>query len=587
MFDTNHPRPDFRRENWIDLNGIWQFAFDEQNMGIQEKWFIPEKQLNQTIRVPFCYQAEASGIHCEKMVDTVWYRRKVSLPDNFLGKHVLLRFIAVDYQTFVYINGLYQGMHEGGYSSFSFDITDALHEGENDICLRIVDLPNREQPRGKQYWKDGWKRCWYVPCTGIWQSVYMEAVSAVHLEKIHIMPNITDGMAYVSIALNQRPANETEAALTVYYDNTIITRVKIALTGKNTTVGISMIDPDGIEDVHLWSPRDPALYDVKAAILQNDVVLDEVYTYFGMRKIEVRNGYIMLNDRAVYLRMVLDQGYWKDSLMTPPDDHAIRTDIELTKRLGFNGARKHQKVEDPRYYYWADRMGLLVWGEIPAAFEYSHKAVCNTVQTMEEMIDRDFNHPSIIAWVPVNESWGMTRMYENHAMQSTARMLYHLCKALDPSRIVSANDGWETTETDILGLHDYTADGKAITAHFNNYDRIANYAVDSRMCCSDSFVPSGKEALMITEFGGIAMDIQDGGWGYNGKVKNEEEFLARFCDQIHGIHEISACRGFCYTQLTDVRQEGNGILTEDRKPKINVEHFASLNCNPTFEKKDF
>lgn len=586
MFRTEHPRPDFYRKDWLNLNGIWQFEFDEKDAGLRGKWYDTEHTFGREIEVPFCYQCGKSGIGIEKLIDVMWYRRKFSLPGSFGDKKILLRFGAVDYETGVYVNGQYIGCHTGGYTPFAFDITDALKDGENDLCLRVADRPDRQQPRGKQYWKEGWKRCWYTPVSGIWQTVYLEAVDPSYLERIHITPDIDEGTAEFSLTLNEVPADDTEALITITRENEPERRVRVKLNGINTRILVDMTDPEGIEDVHLWSPADPALYDVSVQLVGNGFPGDCVKTYFGMRKIEEKDGYIMLNNRPLYLRMVLDQGYWPDTLLTPPSEEAIRNDVELTLKMGFNGARKHQKPEDPLYYYWADRLGLLVWGELPAAFEFSERAVMNTSETLYGMIERDYNHPSIIAWVPVNESWGMTRIYANQSMQQTALMLYHQCKALDSTRPVSTNDGWETVECDIFGLHDYTAEGERLSGHFADEDRLVHYAVDGRMNCASGFIP-GKIPLMVTEFGGISISGVGEGWGYNGKVKDEEEFLNRLGDQIEGIHRIKDCRGYCYTQLTDVRQEVNGLLTPDREPKVNIDRVRELNVNPPMEKRNY
>lgn len=588
MYDRErHPRPDFYRQDWIDLNGEWQFAFDEEDQGVKDKWYLPEKKLNRTILVPFCYQSVASGINDQRIVRVMWYRRAFVLPENFTGKRVLVRFGAVDYRADVWVNGQYIDHHEGGYSPFAMDITDALHAGENEICLRAEDAPDRAQPRGKQYWQEGWKRCWYIPCSGIWQSVYLEAVPELHLTSVHITPDIDSGFAFVSLTLNQRPKQPTDAVLSVSIKGKETTCVSVRLNDRVTQAGISMLDPDGIEDIRLWSPLDPAMYDLKVTLVSHGTETDCVITSFGMRKIQARNGYIMINNRAVYLRMVLDQGYWPDTLMTPPNGEALRKDIELTLAMGFNAARKHQKIEDPRYYYWADRLGLLVWGELPAAFEASPTAFQRTVNMQFDQIERDFNHPSIICWVPMNESWGMTRMYANKAMQHSAETLYNLCKGLDPSRLVSTNDGWENVKTDILGIHDYTRNGDAIQEHFNTESRIDYYAVDSRMCCSDNWKPTGNEALVVTEFGGVAIAGKDQGWGYNDRARDADDLLDRYKEMIRGIHQIKGCRGYCYTQLTDVQQEVNGLLTPDRNPKVELKKIKMLNRNPLMEKADF
>ena len=584
-YRTEHPRPDFYRPLWRTLNGTWQFAFDREHRGLPEKWYADGKRLNAEIEVPFCYQSSMSGIGCDELCDTVWYKRTFSVPEEFAGKRVYICFGAVDYAARAYVNGQYLMSHEGGYCPFRVDVTDVLREGENELCLCVEDRPDRQQPRGKQYWKEGWSRCWYTPCTGIWQSVYMEAAGEICLENILITPDIDRAEARVQCVLNAAPKEDTELRLEVFFEGRLYRRVTVLAYAENTFAAVSMVDTEAVEDVRLWSPQDPALYELKVAVLCGGSETDSVTTYFGMRAIEVRDGYILLNHRTCYLRMVLDQGYWPESLLTPPSEEAIKKDIEWTLKLGYNGARKHQKIEDPLYYYWADRMGLLVWGEVPAAYDFTGKALRRTAETVADFIERDMNHPSLIAWVPVNESWGMTRLYANTQMQDAARMLYRECKALDPTRPVSSNDGWETVETDILGLHDYTAAGDALTAHFTDGERMTHYAVDDRMCLSTGFVPTGKEALMVTEYGGIAIDSTGSGWGYNRKAKDTEEYLERLREQTDAIRRVPACRGYCYTQLTDVMQEQNGLLYPDRTPKADPEKIREINRNPDSEKQ--
>lgn len=582
-----YPRPDFVRDVWQNLNGEWQFAFDPSDAGYREGWQKPGRTLPLTINVPFCYQSRMSGIGDETLKDIVWYRRTFTAGEAFAGKRVLLRFGAVDYRTQVYVNGSYVGEHAGGYSPFYFDVTDFLNGGENDLCLRVEDRPDREQPRGKQYWREGWMRCWYVPITGVWQTVYLEAATETRIESLHVTPDIDTGSAKICVRLNHAPGRAMTARLTIAYEDkpeTAYRSLTVALTGKNTYVSVDMVDTECVEGIQLWSPTTPVLYSLTAELFEDGQAGDCVSTYFGMRKAEVKDGYFLLNNRACYLRMVLDQGYWPDSLLTPPTAEALKEDVEWTLKLGYNCARKHQKIEDPRYYYWADRLGLMVWGELPSAFEFSSAMVMNLANTMADFIQRDYNHPSIIAWAPFNESWGVTRIYDDLRMQSAVRMLYHQCKALDPTRVVSSNDGWEQVETDILGLHDYTPDGESLAMHFADRDRLDKYAASRRVSSVKGFTPTRKEAFMLTEYGGISIsDGQEGTWGYHGKPKDENEFFERFASVTNAIRAIPYCRGYCYTQLTDVRQEANGILNGYRKPKVDPERFRAINVSPQAE----
>ena len=357
---------------------------------------------------------------------------------------------------------------------------------------------------------------------------------------------------------------------------------------KRYELTLDMRDHSRVETLRLWSPEHPNLYDLTVRVKKGDEVVDEVFTYFGMRKVSYVKGHVLLNNMPVYQRLILDQGYWPQSLLTPPDGEALKKDVELTKAFGFNGARKHQKIEDPRYYYWCDRLGLLCWGELPSAYEFCMDEMVNMISAMADFIQRDYNHPSIITWVPINESWGVREIYANTQQQAFSQMLYKLCKALDPTRLVSGNDGWEQTWTDIVALHDYAHKGEHIARHFEDREEVEATFASWRMSFAEGFERGEDDAFMVTEYGGIAMTIKgEQGkmenmetWGYHDKVETEEAFLERYTALTNAIRELPYCRGYCYTQLTDVMQEINGLLLPDRTPKIDPEVFARYNINP-------
>ena len=585
---AEHPRPDFMRDTYQTLNGIWQFAFDDANEGLAARWFAPGCRLPLSITVPFCYQSEMSGIGGDEIHPVLWYRRAFTVPESMQNRRLLLRFGAVDYRCEVFINGSQAGNHTGGYTPFCLDITPYLVDGENDLCVRVEDAPDRSQPRGKQYWERGLFGCWYTPTSGIWQSVYLEAVGEIGLSRIHITPDIDNHQAIIEMTLDRIPSSPLSAELTITMDDNLVRRLTVDVSDRQVRIPVDMLVASPFRQVAVWSPEQPVLYDVSIRLFSGEITHDTVRTYFGMRKVEVKDGYVLLNNQVIYQRLVLDQGYWPKSLLTPPSDDAIREDIEWTKRFGYNGARKHQKIEDPRYYYWADKLGLLVWGEMPSAYDFNGDMVANMADTMLEFINRDFNHPSIIAWVPLNESWGVFNIYKHPRQQSLARALYHLTKAADGTRIISGNDGWEQTETDICALHDYCAEKETLQVHFLTRETVEARGCDHRMCYAAGLVPTGKEAFMVTEYGGVAFDCVGeqgsmGGmetWGYNGKVSDEKTFLSRVKGVTDAIRELPYCQGYCYTQLTDVQQEINGLLTPDRKPKVKPEDFAALNRNP-------
>ena len=584
-----HPRPDFMRDTFCNLNGTWQFAFDDADVGLTEGWYKPGHKLEQQIVVPFCYQSEASGIGpTDEIHPILWYRRSFCVPEQMQGRKILLKFGAVDFEAMVYVNGQAVGGHKGGYTPFEMDITPFLTEGENDLCVRVVDMPDPIQPRGKQYWKQGLWSCLYTASSGIWQTVYLEAASDLRLDYVHVTPDIDRGLASVEILLNRIPDREVTISLAVKLGDKKIRKVTANTVNRNVTVTVDMDTRDTFYPVALWSPRNPALYDLRVQVRDDNTVLDQVDTYFGMRKVEVRDGIVYLNNDRLYQKLILDQGYWPDTMITPPSDEAIRADLEWTKKFGFNGARKHQKIEDPRYYYWADKMGVLVWGEVPSPFAYTDETVENLSSTLLEFIRRDFNHPCIITWVPLNESWGVPQIVSNERQKMTASMLYYMTKAADGTRLCSGNDGWEQAHTDICGLHDYTDNRAMLAKHFADRDFIEKQACDGRRSYADGFTATGREAFMVTEYGGIAFaNIGIQGelrgmetWGYHGKETDEEAFFARYEACTEAVINIPFCQGYCYTQLTDVMQEINGLLTPDRKPKMDVERLCKQNYNP-------
>lgn len=583
-----HPRPALARALWHSLDGTWQFAFDDGDAGLKEGWYKAGHALDQSIRVPFVYQSELSGIHSSDYHPILWYKRSFTLPEGMQGKRVLLRFGAVDHACRVFLNGQQVGGHSGGYAPFALDITPFLLAGENEVCLRVTDTRDTAQPRGKQYWEDGLMGCWYTPCSGIWQPVYLEALGQTGIKNIHVTPDIDSCQALVEVNLDREPGENLFLDYELRFEGRLVRSVSSLVPFKRYQLTLDMRDASRVDSLRLWSPGHPNLYDLAIRVRRGEEVLDEVFTYFGMRRVDYAKGHVLLNNVPIYQRLVLDQGYWPQSLLTPPDGAAIKKDVELTLAFGFNGARKHQKIEDPRYYYWCDRLGLLCWGELPSAYEFCGDQMVNLAGAMADFIRRDFNHPSIIAWVPLNESWGVREIYGNYQQQAFSQMLYKLCKALDPTRLVSGNDGWEQTWTDIVALHDYAHRGEDISRHFEDREEVESTFASWRMSFAEGFERGEDDAFMVTEYGGIAMTIKGAQgqmenmqtWGYHDKVESEEAFFKRYTALTDAIRALPYCRGYCYTQLTDVMQEINGLLLPDRTPKVDPKKFARYNINP-------
>lgn len=572
-----YPRPDFERKQWQTLNGEWEFLFDEKNE-IEDKQKFFSCEYTHKIIVPFCYQSSLSEIGEKRDCDVVWYRRSFEIQhDTLENRSLLLNFGAVDYEAKVWLNGEYLGKHEGGHTPFSFNISHVVRDGNNQLVVKATDYDNTDKPRGKQTWTGEKFGCWYTPTTGIWQSVWMEYAGRTFVERVKLTPDLDTLTAMCDLFLSSNNAVmvQLEAHLTVDGEYRSLGRQQVVCRNGYGRAVICFSDFDVRRDVILWAPEHPNLVDVDITVFdgfQND----EVHTYFGMRNIGTQDGLFMLNGDTYYQRLVLDQGYWKDSLLTPPSDEAIIQDIKLTKELGFNGARKHQKIEDPRYYYWADKLGLLVWGELPSCYDFNDRAVFRASDELSEFIRRDYNHPCIVTWVPLNESWGVRHIQTNVIQQNYARMLLYQIKALDPVRLVSANDGWEqVTETDIFTVHDYSLFPDN-TDKYDNMDQEFKSAIQGRMLFAKGNHYRGQP-VMMTEYGGIAYsDGNNDSWGYFGKVKNDEEFLARLEPVTSFLLSSRKFSGFCYTQLTDVMQEVNGLLTEERKPKLSIEQLQRI-----------
>jgi beta-galactosidase/beta-glucuronidase len=570
-----YPRPQFERSEWLNLNGSWNFEFDDLNKGVEEKWFEGH-DFSQKIIVPFSYQSELSGIRQTEFHDLVWYEREFMVPNKWDGNRIILHFGAVDYRAWVWVNGTYVTYHEGGHTPFQTEITNVLQKGSNKIVVRVEDPSgDLDQPRGKQYWKEKSESIFYTRTTGIWQTVWLEAVSQTYLNKVKLTPDIDTDEITIDYSVNSGcPQQQLE--IEISFAGELVAKDNVQLYQNKASRKIYLNDFNVHGVGRLWSPEHPNLYDIIFRIKENDQVLDEVKSYFGMRKISIENGRVMLNNRPYYMKLVLDQGYFPEGILTPPSDEDIKKDVELMKEMGFNGARKHQKIEDPRYLYWTDRLGLLVWGEMANSYTYTDDAVSRITSEWQEAIERDYNHPSIVVWVPLNESWGVPRLLADKRQQDHSLSLYYLTKSLDPTRLVISNDGWEHTKSDICTIHDYESQKDVLKARYSSIDSTINSTPGNRYIYVPGYDYHG-EPIQVSEFGGIAYKKSDWeGWGYSGAT-SDEEFTERYYNVVSGLLESPLVQGFCYTQLTDVEQEINGLLTYDRQPKIALDKIRSIN----------
>lgn len=446
-YRPDYPRPQLVRDTWDNLNGPWDFAFDDDDRGEREHWEqgLPSSQI---IQVPFSYETEKSGVGDTTFHPVVWYSRTIQVPEETLrGNRVVLHLEGCDDEARVWVNGTFAGSHRGGYTRFSLDVTAWVKPGKNRITVRASDSMDPAQMRGKQRWVPESFTCWYVQTTGIWKTVWLEYVPQCAVTELQITPLWTKGSVELKGKVEApKTAQEVTLQAEAFFENVRVSCVQVPVpvtTGQFHVVMDLLSEPDDRYPwgLHPWTPEDPALYDLHLTVRQAGTVQDDVWSYFGLREIRTQNGQVLLNGEPLYQRLLLDQGYWEESGLTPPDEAALQEDIEKTLQLGYNGVRKHQKVEDERFFYWADVKGLLVWCEAPSAYTFGAEAVQSFAIRWTEIVRQYENHPSIITWTPFNESWGVGQIKTDSAQQHFTQAIYHLTKSLDPMRPVLSMTG--------------------------------------------------------------------------------------------------------------------------------------------------
>jgi beta-galactosidase/beta-glucuronidase len=578
-YEPGYPRPQFTRgkDSWKLLDGTWNFAFDDSGEGRSGEWFRSFPAARDII-VPFTYEYPASGIGDQSRHDVVWYERTVEL-DKKRDKRIFLHFEGSDYHTQVWINGTFVGEHSGAYSRFSFDITGAVAQGANRITVRAEDSFDVAQPRGKQRWKDENFGCWYLQNTGIWKSVWLEYVPETHIAGVKMTPVLEKGVLEIEADLSAAGEGLVLEAL-VSFQGTAAGGVSVPVLSRRPALTVDLNSRVlGEWGIRPWSPEQPDLYDIEFRLSRNGTVLDRALSYFGMRDIRIQGNCVLLNGNPLYQRLILDQGYWKESGITPPGEQALIDDIDKVMAAGYNGVRKHQKIEDERFLYWADVKGLLVWSEIAAAYEFSGAAQENFTREWMEAVRQNYNHPSIITWTPFNESWGVPHIRASQAQQRFTEAIYYLTKAYDPYRPVICNDGWEHTISDIITLHDYEEKGDDLLARYESLDRMLDNQIThngSRFAFAQGY-GYREQPVIISEFGGIAFSNRGEGWGYGNKVKTPEEYVKRFDSITTAIKKLEGVSGFCSTQVSDVQQDVNGIMDMDRNFKVDPEILREIN----------
>jgi beta-galactosidase/beta-glucuronidase len=569
-----YPRPQLRREEWFSLDGTWDFEIDQEPSARAPE----DVAWRSRILVPFSPETSQSGIGDTGLYRACWYRRSFPVPTLAAGERLLLHFGAVDYHATVWLNGVRLGEHEGGYSPFQFDITsfiDASRAEQTVIVLVDDDPTDLEKPRGKQDWQLDPHSIWYPRTTGIWQTVWLERVPEMRIQQLIWTSNVERWEIGLDASISAPLTAKLRLGVKLTLGDLILAHDQYTVVAGEVHRRIALSDP-GIDDFRnelLWSPAAPRLIEAELELeLADGQVIDRVKSYTALRTIAVHRDRLLLNGRPYLLRMVLDQGYWPETGLTPPSDAALRHDVELTKAMGFNGVRKHQKIEVPRYLYWADRLGLLVWEEMPSAYRFSRRSIERLTKQWMEILQRDMSHPCIMAWVPFNESWGVPNLPDSVPERNYVRALYYLTKTQDPTRPVVGNDGWESVATDIIGIHDYDANHDRIARRYWAHDVVPKLIKRERPA-GRALVLEGhsrrEHPIVLSEFGGLALRAADGTWGYT-SADDLAAFERIFSQLLKVVRRLEALSGFCYTQLTDTYQEANGLLYADRRPKLPI-----------------
>ncbi len=561
------PNPQFARKSFELLNGQWDFSFQKAKKGFKfskdESLAIKirkEADFSKKINVPFCVESELSSIGYTDFINLVWYKKNITV--NKSKRRVFLCFGAADHLTTVLVNGKFAGRHKGGYTSFSFDITNLVSDGENEIFVLCEDdVKNPFVIRGKQCEKRKSHGCDYTRTTGIWQSVYLQYVPENYIENFKIYPDFQNGLVTLSINLKGKADLCAEA----YFNGKAVGNKTLTAACGNVSVQLQL------SEIHPWDVGNGNLYDLKLTFKD-----DEVYSYFGLRNIRLDGYKFLINEKSVFQRLVLDQGFYKKGIYTAPCDEDLLKDIELSMALGFNGARLHQKVFDPKFLYYCDLKGYLVWGEYANwGLDYSRsQSVDVFLKEWGEAVNRDFNHPSIIGWCPFNETWDYKGKKQYDPLLST---VYDYTKAVDPTRPCIDTSGNFHVKTDIYDLHDYNYDVEFFKA---NYDRFMteNYLYEHVLKDNPGRQKYSGQPVFISEYGGIKWlsDKSVKSWGYGEDVKTPEEFAERYTGLTDAITQNYKLFGFCYTQLYDIEQEQNGLYTYEREKKFSDEIYNRI-----------
>ncbi len=579
---NEYPRPQLVRDEWLCLNGEWEFEIDNGNSG-EARGLVSAEKLSGNITVPFCPESKLSGVGNKDFMLCVWYAKNLTIPREWKGKRVILHFGAVDYLATVWVNGKKVGIHKGGYTPFAFDITDCLNFGNDRVVLSAFDdTRSGNQPTGKQSVEYHSAGCSYTRTTGIWQTVWLEAVEDLHIASLRMTPDVATCAVTAELKFAGDP-DGSNLAVKVKYDGKTVGEAHVdGIDANSVTVTVPL------SEKHLWDVGAGNLYDVEYTLTKNGKKCDNVASYFGLRSVSLAGRTFRINGRVVFGRWVLDQGFYPDGIYTAPTDEDLKNDIIKSMQLGFNGARLHEKIFEPRFLYWADRMGYLCWGEHAnwqLDITYAG-AIEHFLPEWLESVERDYNHPAIIGWCPFNETWDYKGRRQN---DSVLMQVYRVTKAVDATRPVIDTSGNFHVETDIYDVHDYEQDPAKFVTYYEKIDE--GIVMDQCERSSSSSKRGrqhydGKKPVFISEYGGIRWTDKKDGWGYGKGPETAEEFINRYKGLTDVLLDNENIMGFCYTQLFDVEQEQNGLMTYEREFKFDPEIVKAINTRPAaIEKK--
>ncbi|MGI6713849.1 MAG: glycoside hydrolase family 2 protein [Bacilli bacterium] len=562
------PRPSLFRENFVLLNGLWGFAFDDQNKGESLNYnhgFNKQKD----ILVPFTFETAASLVNDQTRHDYLWYQRYLEISKNE-NERLLLHLEGLDYIGKIFLNGKLVGKTKGAYFRHTLEITDFVHEGRNLLVIKCEDDYSKEKLRGKQRSRDESYECFYVPTTGIYKDVWLEKVPLSYISHVRIDPHLTTKTLELEV--------ETDNAV----GKTFMVRVlsdNVLIASNETIIDKDVIKiATSLKQVTPWSPEHPFLYDLEFIIKEGGQIIDQVFSYCGFRSINAKKAKVYLNGQEFYQKLVLDQGYWKHTNLTAPNVQALEDDIKKMQAFGFNGCRKHQKIEEERFLFLADVLGFITWVEVPSAYEFSQAMMDNYMHELPHILKQNYNHPCVITWTLFNESWGIRDILTNQEIQDFTVRAYQLTKAYDPYRFVISNDGWEHTISDIITFHHYEQDADKLFSYYQDQEKALTEVWQSHWkgAFAQGYHYQGQP-IIFSEFGGTAFkkNVDDKNWGYGEAVVNDKQYIERVCSLIKSLQNLPYLAGYCYTQVSDVEQEVNGLLDHDHEAKVDANQIKA------------